>query len=103
MRGTAHGIMRTRLDAETKQRVHDAARAAGVSRSRWLADLVRRNAPEGWPAVGRKLAGAWPGFPEATEIRRGWAHDLRREQLWTMYALDANSVSYFLDEAWVGS
>jgi hypothetical protein len=69
------------LDEETKQRVHQAAKAAGLSQSRWLADLVRRSAAEEWPAAVRELAGAWPDFPEATEIRRDSGHDVRRQRL----------------------
>jgi hypothetical protein len=58
------------LDEETKQRVREAAKSAGVSQSRWLADLGRRSAAEELPAAVRQLAGAWPDFPTAAEIRR---------------------------------
>jgi hypothetical protein len=69
------------LDEETKQHMREAAKSAGVSQSRWLADLVRRSAAEQWPAEVRELAGAWPDFPETAEIRRGSGHDARRERL----------------------
>jgi hypothetical protein len=69
------------LDEETKERVRKAARAAGVSQSRWLAELVRRGAAEQWPAEVRELAGAWPEFPGSAELRRGPARDVRRERL----------------------
>lgn len=69
------------LDEETKRRMRKAARAAGVSQSRWLADLVRRDTAAEWPAEVRELAGAWPDFPEAEEIREAEPSDARREKL----------------------
>jgi hypothetical protein len=69
------------LDEETRERVRRAAKAAGLSQSRWLAELVKRGAAEEWPAEVRELAGAWPDFPEAAELRRGSGRDVRRERL----------------------
>jgi hypothetical protein len=69
------------LDEATKDRVRKAAKAAGVSQSRWLAELVRRGAAEEWPAEVHELAGAWPDFPEADELRRSTGRDVRRERL----------------------
>lgn len=68
------------LDEETKERMWKAARSAGVSQSRWLADLVRRGTAESWPAEVRELAGAWPDFPESEGLRRQ-GRDSRREKL----------------------
>lgn len=68
------------LDEETKQRVRKAAKAAGVSQSRWLAELVRRGTANEWPAEVRELAGAWPSFPETDDLRRGSGRDVRRER-----------------------
>jgi hypothetical protein len=69
------------LDAETKERMRRAAKSAGLSQSRWLAELVRKGAAREWPAEVRELAGAWPDFPEADEIRRESGHDVKRERL----------------------
>lgn len=69
------------LDEETKKRMRRAARAAGVSQSRWLAELVRQETASEWPAEVRELAGAWPDFPEAEDLRRGVGRDVRRERL----------------------
>lgn len=69
------------LDEETKRRVRKAARAAGVSQSRWLADLVKRGTASEWPAEVRELAGSWPDFPTSEEIRKGEPKDARRENL----------------------
>ena len=69
------------LDEETKNRMRKAAKAAGVSQSRWLAELVRLETANEWPAEVRELAGAWPDFPEAQELRRSSGRDVRRERL----------------------
>jgi hypothetical protein len=69
------------LDEETKKRMRKAAKAAGVSQSRWLAELVRLETANEWPAEVRELAGAWPDFPEAEELRRSSGRDVRRERL----------------------
>jgi len=69
------------LDEETKRRVRKAARAAGVSQSRWLAELVKRGTASEWPAEVRELAGSWPDFPEAEEMRPAEPADVRREKL----------------------
>ena len=68
------------LDDETKERMRRAAKAAGMSQSRWLAELVRRGTANEWPAEVRELAGAWPDFPEAEELRRASGRDVRRER-----------------------
>jgi hypothetical protein len=69
------------LDAETKERMRRAAKSAGLSQSRWLAELMRTGAARGWPAEVRKLAGTWPDFPEADELRRASGRDVKRERL----------------------
>jgi hypothetical protein len=66
------------LDDETKERMRKAARDAGMSQSRWLAELVRRGTANEWPAEVRELAGSWPDFPDAEELRRGLGRDTRR-------------------------
>jgi len=69
------------LDEETARRARRAAKAAGLSQSRWLAELVRDRTARVWPAAVRELAGAWEGFPEAEELRRSRGRDVDREEL----------------------
>jgi hypothetical protein len=69
------------LDEETIERVRRAARASGLSRSRWLAALVREKTARQWPDAVRDLAGAWGDFPEAGELRRSAGRDVKREPL----------------------
>ncbi len=69
------------LDDETAELMRQAAKAAGLSRSRWLARLVRERTSQEWPTAVRELAGAWPEFPLAEELRHAQPTDLPRERL----------------------
>lgn len=67
------------LDPETAAKARAAAKAAGLSQSRWLADLIRRHAVVQWPRTVLRLAGSWPKFPGAAEIRGSLGQDLPRQ------------------------
>ena len=69
------------LDEETIKRLRRAARVAGLSQSRWLAELVREKTARQWPDAVRELAGAWADFPEAEELRGSSGRDAKRERL----------------------
>jgi hypothetical protein len=69
------------IDAETSARMKAAAKAAGVSLSRWVVDVVRARTQAEWPASVRKLAGAWPDFPGLRQIRSPKAGDTPRAGL----------------------
>lgn len=69
------------LDAETAAKAKAAARAAGLSQSRWIAELIRRHAGTAWPDAVRRLAGSCPAFPDAEELRRGLGEDAPRQDL----------------------
>lgn len=69
------------IDDETDLKMRKAARAAGVSRSRWAAEAIRRKLGEEWPEGFMGLAGAWKDFPTADELRKQLGRDARREKL----------------------
>jgi len=69
------------IDAETGARMKAAAKAAGVSVSRWVAELIRARTQAEWPASVRRLAGAWPDFPSLRQLRASRAADTPRERL----------------------
>ncbi|HBL31382.1 MAG TPA: CopG family transcriptional regulator [Acidobacteria bacterium] len=69
------------LDAETESRMKAAAKASGVSLSRWVAGLIREKTANRWPDSVAQLAGAWADFPTAEEIRAGLGEDAPREPL----------------------
>ena len=57
------------LDDELAERIHAATEAAGTIPSQWIADAVRQRIQADWPFV-RDVAGEWPDFPSAEEIRK---------------------------------
>ena len=69
------------LDNETEDRMKLAAKAAGISQSRWVADLIREKTATEWPESIVKLVGAWADedFPSLEEIRQGTPPDSPRE------------------------
>ncbi|MSQ60416.1 MAG: CopG family transcriptional regulator [Betaproteobacteria bacterium] len=69
------------LDDETEKLMQAAVQSAGISKSKWIADLIRRRAVADWPEHVRDLAGAWPDFPLAEEIRASGAKDSKRGKL----------------------
>lgn len=51
------------LDAETEALLAAAVSQTGVSRGRWVAELIRRHARGAWPAECVALAGRFADFP----------------------------------------
>ena len=51
------------LDDATQALVEQAAKANGVSKSRWVADIIRTYAAHDWPQDCLALAGQFPDFP----------------------------------------
>jgi hypothetical protein len=75
------GEIRLYLDDETEEKLKEAAKAAGVSPSCWVADRIREKTAKGWPAWVVALVGSWAedDFPSLEEIRTGLPPDLPRE------------------------
>lgn len=69
------------LDPETAAKAKAAARKAGVSQSRWIAGLIRRHTAAEWPRSVQRLAGSWPEFPSAADVRAGLGEDSPRPPL----------------------
>ena len=69
------------LDDDTAAPVDKAVKSAGTSKSKWIAEAVRRRACREWPARVAALAGAWKQFPSAEELRKGQPPDSRRGKL----------------------
>ena len=69
------------LDDEVLKMVDEAVRSSGISKSRWIADAVRARIKKEWPDSVRELAGAWPDFPSAQQIRKRSGDDMAREKL----------------------
>ena len=67
------------LDEETAASLKKAARAAGMSQSRWVAGLVRQKTAREWPESVVRLAGAWADLETAQKLRKGLGKDVPRE------------------------
>jgi len=67
------------LDAESEKHLREAAKRKGVSQSKWVAELIRKQTATEWPDDVAELAGAWGDLPEAEEIRRTSGKDSPRE------------------------
>ena len=69
------------LTDDVERRVRKAAKAGKVSISKWVADRVTRSVETSWPPEFLALAGAFPDFPDARELRKGYGKDVPRESL----------------------
>lgn len=67
------------LDEKTEALMEKSARAAHLSKSRWLAEVIRSHAATHWPEDVLALGGAWKDFPELDEIRGRTGEDVKRE------------------------
>ncbi len=65
------------LDDELEVRLRAAAAQEKVSRSSWIASLVRERLRDEWPEEVRALAGSWKDFPDLSEIRADLGTDVR--------------------------
>jgi len=69
------------LPDEIEAAAREAAETQQTSISRWIAEQITANLSSTWPAPVLKAFGAFPDFPEARELRRGYGKDARREPL----------------------
>jgi hypothetical protein len=69
------------LDEETEEKARAAARADGVSLSRWVAERIQQRTRTEWPSFVRELAGAWDDLPSAEVLRKGPGRDVARRRL----------------------
>ena len=67
------------VDETTHDRIRRAAKAAGMSLSRWVATVVTKKTADQWPDDVLALAGTWKDFPSLEEIRAGSGSDASRE------------------------
>lgn len=67
------------LPDEVREKVRRAADSAGVSQSKWVAELIKKEFSDAWPQEILDLAGAWPDAPTAEELRADLGEDVLRE------------------------
>ena len=66
------------VDDETSAIIEAAAKSAHMSKSKWVASVIRQKALAEWPQEIHELAGAWADFPVAEELRSGLGQDSPR-------------------------
>lgn len=66
------------LDDATQALVDQAAKANGVSKSRWVAELIRTYAAHEWPQECLELAGQFADFPLREDAPASAAADVPR-------------------------
>lgn len=69
------------LDDEIEKRMTANAKAMKLSKSRWIANVIREKLVDEWPPNVRELAGSWEDFPTLEEIRETGRRDITREAL----------------------
>ncbi|EED35545.1 conserved hypothetical protein [Luminiphilus syltensis NOR5-1B] len=69
------------LDDETEQRMADTASIQNLSKSKWVAGVIREKLQADWPKSVREAAGSWTDFPPLDSLRSGGVDDAAREDL----------------------
>ena len=69
------------LDDKTEKKMNNMVKKSGVSKSKWIAELIREKTASTWPENVSRLAGAWKDLPEAEEIRQVMGPDIDRETI----------------------
>jgi len=57
------------LDEKAEAEMIVAAKAEGISYSKWVAQAIREKMDGEWPESIVRLAGAWPDLPLVEELR----------------------------------
>ena len=69
------------LEAEVEHKMVTAAKAAHLSKSKWIAQLIQDKVADEWPQFVAELAGAWDDFPTIDNLRSHLGEDVERESL----------------------
>ena len=69
------------LDKETERTARKAAKASGLSVSRWVATLIREKTAREWPSSVVNLVGAWADDKLIDASPQTPARDVDREPL----------------------
>jgi len=67
------------LDQPTEAKMKTIIKRNGVSKSKWIAGLIREKTTDVWPDQIQKLAGSWKDLPTSEEIRKDMGADNKRE------------------------
>ena len=67
------------LEDEIEEKMSQAAKSEHVSKSKWVASLIRAKVASEWPESITQLAGAWKDLSLAAEDRASLGEDIERE------------------------
>lgn len=79
--GAIHGAGHDLSGFRNRRKNDQDRQKSGISKSKWIAALIREKTASTWPDHIFGLAGAWKDFPTAEEIRESMGHDGKREPL----------------------
>ena len=51
---------------------------SGISKSKWIAEMIREKTATRWPEDVIEMAGTWNDFPDVDEIRAEMGADVER-------------------------
>ena len=69
------------LEDDIEEKMSAAAKAEHISKSKWVASLIKAKVASEWPESIARLAGAWEDLPLAEEDREKLGQDAEREAL----------------------
>jgi hypothetical protein len=69
------------LDSETEKKMNTMVKKTGISKSKWISELIKQKITTTWPENIVKLAGTWTDLPTAEDIRENMAADVDRESM----------------------
>lgn len=69
------------IDEQTEKKLRHVIEKSGISKSKWIAQLIQEKTATTWPAGVIEMAGAWKDLPTAEEIRKGMGKDAAREHI----------------------
>lgn len=69
------------LEDELEAKMVADAKARNLSKSKWIAAVIREKLINEWPHEVREAAGSWGDFPSLEEIRGETPPDSKRESL----------------------
>ena len=69
------------IDNDIEKKVNSMVKKSGMSKSKWVAELIREKTANSWPDSVIQLAGAWKDIPTAEDIRKNMGRDADREKI----------------------
>lgn len=69
------------LNNETEMKMNTIIKASGISKSRWVSDIIKEKTDRSWPDYIRNLAGAWKELQETDQLRKTLGTDVKRDLL----------------------